>query len=98
VLGLPTRTANLENKLYRDNFSSCHSFNDLYRKTINCCGSVRPNQKVMPSDFGRKLRLKQGDIKTEVKTDLAAVACKGKQYTNVLTNMDHPQADGNICG
>jgi hypothetical protein len=33
-------------------------------KAINCCDTFRPNQKVIPGDLGRKLRLKWGDIKT----------------------------------
>jgi hypothetical protein len=45
-------------------------------KGINCCGTVRPNKKGMPSDCGRKLRLRQGDIKTRVKGDLTAVTWK----------------------
>jgi hypothetical protein len=74
VSGLTTRIENLGHKLYMYNFfSSCDLFDDLHTKAINCCGTVRPNQKAMPSDFGRKLRLKWGDIKTRVKGDLTAI-------------------------
>jgi hypothetical protein len=54
-------------------------FDNLNTKAINCCGTVRPHQKVVPSNFGRKLRLKQGDIKTRVKGDLTAAGWKDKQ-------------------
>jgi hypothetical protein len=33
-------------------------YNSLHTKAINCCGTVRPNQKGMPGGFGRKLGLK----------------------------------------
>jgi hypothetical protein len=46
-------------------------------KAINCCGAG-PNQKGIPSNFGRELRLKWSDIETRVKDDLAAVAWKDK--------------------
>jgi hypothetical protein len=72
-------------------------FDDLHMKAINCCGTVRSNQKGMPSDFGRKLRLKRGDKKTRVKGDLKAVVWKDKQNVNILTDMHHPPAEGNFC-
>jgi hypothetical protein len=53
-------------------FSSSDVFNDLDIKAMNFCGAIRPNQKVMPSDFRRKLRLKGGDTDTKVKGDMAA--------------------------
>jgi hypothetical protein len=58
VSRLTTRIGSLGHKLYRDSFFSPDLFNDLHIKAIHFCGNVRPNQKVMPSDFGRKLRLK----------------------------------------
>jgi hypothetical protein len=61
------RIESLGDKLYVDNFlSSPGLFDDLHMKAINCCGTVRMNRKGMPSDFGKKLRLKQGDVKTRV--------------------------------
>jgi hypothetical protein len=44
--------------LHGQYFSSPDLFNDLHMKAINCCGTVRPNRILMPSDIGRKLRLK----------------------------------------
>jgi hypothetical protein len=51
------------------------------KKSINCCSTVRPNRKGMPTDFGRKLRPKCGNTKTMVKGDLTAAAWKDKQDT-----------------
>jgi hypothetical protein len=77
VSGLPTRIVNLEYKFYMDNFFSPDLFDNLYTNTIiNCCGTYRPNKKLMPSNFGRNLRLKLGDIKSRVKGNLIAVAWK----------------------
>jgi hypothetical protein len=73
-------------------------FNDLHIKAINWRGTVRPNLKVMPSDFGKKCRLKWGDIKTRVKCNLTAVAWKDKRHINILTNVHQPPAEGNVCG
>jgi hypothetical protein len=98
VSGLTTRTENVGHKLYMDNvFSSPDLFDDLHTKAINCCGTVRPNQKGMPTAFGRKLKLKQSDIKTRVKGDLRAVVWKDKQNVNILTDMHHHPAEGNFC-
>jgi hypothetical protein len=71
-------------------FSFRNLFDDLHMKAINCCSTVGPNQKVVPSDFGRKLRLKWDDIMTRVRGDLMAVAWKGKRNVIVLTNIYHP--------
>jgi hypothetical protein len=60
VTGLPARTEH-GYKLYMDNFfSSTALFDDLYTKTINCYGTVRPNREGMPKNFGHKTKLKRG--------------------------------------
>jgi hypothetical protein len=98
VSGLTARIKNLGHKLYMDNvFSSPDLFDDLHMKAINCCGTVRPNQKGITSDFGRKLRLKQGDIKTRVKGDLTTTVWKDKRNVKMLTNMHRPPVEGNFC-
>jgi sorbitol-specific phosphotransferase system component IIBC len=62
VAGRLRKTENLGNKLYIDNaFSSPELFDDLHTKVINCCGTVRPNRKGMPRDFGKTLKLKWGN-------------------------------------
>ena len=59
----------LGHKIFKDNFfSSPRLFDDLDRHKINSCGTVQPNRKDMPRDFGpKKLKLKRGDIR--VKTE-----------------------------
>jgi hypothetical protein len=92
VTGLTARIENLGHKLYMDNFfSSPYLFDNLHMKAINCCGTVRPNQKGMPSDFGKKPRLKQGEIKIRVKGELTAIVWKDKRNVNMLTNMHRLQ-------
>jgi hypothetical protein len=58
-------------------FSSTDLFNGLHTKAINCCDIVRPNQKGIPGDFGRKLTQKWGDIKSKVRMTLQL--CHGGQ-------------------
>ena len=67
VMGLVARTEHLGHKLYMNNFfSSPASFDCLHTKTINCCGTIRPNRKGMPKNFGYKMKMKSGDTKTKV--------------------------------
>jgi hypothetical protein len=53
------RIENLRHKVYMDNFSSPELFDT---KAINCCGTVRLNQKEMPRNFGKTFKWKQGDL------------------------------------
>jgi hypothetical protein len=50
----------------------------------------------MPNDFGKKLKLKWGDIKTRVKGDIMAIAWKDKQNINILTDMHRSLAGGKV--
>jgi hypothetical protein len=92
VTGLTTRIENFGHKLYRENFfSSPELFDDLHTKVINCCGTVRPDQK------GTKLRLKRGDLKTSVRSDLTSIVWKDKRSVTMLKNMHRSPAEGNFC-
>jgi hypothetical protein len=62
VVGLTRRVENVGQKLYNDNFFSSDLFNDLYSRKINCCGTVRLNQKGM--EFRKTMKLTKGDIRT----------------------------------
>jgi hypothetical protein len=74
VTGLAARSGHVGHRLYMDNFfPSPASFDDLHTKTINCCGTVRPNIKCMPKNFGEKIKTKSGDLKTKVKGNLTAI-------------------------
>jgi hypothetical protein len=50
----------------------------------------------MPCDFEKKLKLKQGDIKTREKGDLTAIVWKDKRNINMFTNMHCSPAEGNL--
>jgi hypothetical protein len=78
VTGLITRTKNLEHKLYIDNLSSPDLPNDSHMKAINCCGTVRPNQKGLSNDSGRKRKLKWADTNTRMKGDSTAIVWEDK--------------------
>ena len=88
----------LRHKIFMDNFfSSQRLFNDLDRCKINLCGTVRPNRKDIPSDFGPKQqKLKRGDIRVS-RGGLAALVRKDRQEIYILTNMDPPPTEGNFC-
>jgi len=63
VTGLVARNEYVGHKLYMDNFfSSPKLFDNLQTKTINCCGTVRPNRKGMPKNFGHKMKMKRGGL------------------------------------
>ena len=62
VRHLTSRVQGLGHKIFMDNFfSSPRLFDDWDRRKINSCGTVRPNRRDMPSDFGPKLKLRRGD-------------------------------------
>jgi len=59
VRHLTSRVQGLVHKIFMDNFfSSPRLFDDLDRRKIKSCGTVRPNRRDMPSDFGPKLKLR----------------------------------------
>ena len=86
-------------KLYMDNFfSSPDLFDDLTKKKINCCGTVRPCTKGMPQDLRPKnMNLKRGDLKVRTRDDLTAILWRDKRDILMLTNMHNAPAEGNFC-
>jgi hypothetical protein len=51
----------------------------------------------MPMDFGKKLTVKLGDIKTRVRSDWTTIVWKDKQNVNMLMNVHHhPPAEINF--
>jgi hypothetical protein len=81
-----------------DNFiSSPRLFDDLQRRKINSRGTVRPDRKDMPPDFGpKKLKLKRGDVRIRTRGNLTALVWKDRRDVYMLTNMDPPPAEGNF--
>jgi hypothetical protein len=62
VTGLAARIEHVGHNLYMDYFfSSPPLFDNLHHKTINCCGTVRPNRKGMLKNFGHQMKLKSSD-------------------------------------
>jgi hypothetical protein len=47
--------------------------------------------------LGKKLKMKWGDMQNTVSGDLTAMVWKDEQSANMLTNMHHFPAEGNIC-
>jgi len=98
VTGLAARTEHLGHKLCMDNFlSSPASFDCLHSKTINCCGTVTPNRKGTNKNFGNKMRLKRGDLNTDMEGNLRAKVWKDKQNVNMLKNIHYTPLEGNFC-
>jgi hypothetical protein len=59
VTGLAARIEHVGHNLDMDYFfSSPALFDNLHRKTINCCGTVRPNRKGMLKNFGHQMKLR----------------------------------------
>ena len=95
---LAARIEHMRHNLYMVSFfSSSALFDDSHSKMINCCGTVTPNRKGMPKNLERKMKLKRGYLKNNVKGNLTAIVWKEKQNVNVLTNMHSPTLDGNFC-
>jgi len=91
VTGLAARIEYVGHKLCMDSyFSSSASFDNLCIKAVNCCGTVRPNRNRMPENFGHKVNMKRGDLKTKVKGNLTPIVWKDKQKGNTLMNMHSP--------
>ena len=96
VPGLTARIERVGHKLYVDNFfSSPVLFNDFHTRTVCCCGTLRPNRKGVPKNFGHKMKM--GYLKTKVKGNLTAIVWKDKQNVKILTNMHSPPLEGNFC-
>jgi len=72
-------------------------FDDLDRHKINSCGTVRPNRKDLPRNFGPKnLKMKRGDVRLKTGGGLTALVWKDGREVYMLTNMDPPPAEGNF--
>lgn len=86
-------------KLYVDSsFSSPALFDDLTKKKINCCGTVKPNRSGMPRDLeSKKMELKRGDIKVRTRGDLTAILWRDRKDVHMLTNIHAAPAEGNFC-
>jgi hypothetical protein len=99
VFELVRRVEGLGHELYMDSyFSSPALFDDLFRRKINCCGTVLNDRRGMPKDISsRAMKAKKGDIITQVRGNQSIVRWKDKRDVYVLTNMHTPPVEGNFC-
>jgi hypothetical protein len=87
---------NVGKKLYMDTLPSPPSSDNLHAKTINCCEIDRQDKK-NPNNFGQKMKLKGGDIKHTVNSNLMAIVWKHTQNVNIVTNT-HAPPQSDFCG
>jgi len=87
VRHLTSRVEGLGYKTFMDNFfSSPRLFDDSDRHKINSCGTVRPNRKDMPRDFGPKqMKLKRGDIRVRTRGGLTTLVWKDRREVYMVT-------------
>jgi len=80
-----TRKIGRGHKLFMDNFfSSSELFDDLVKKQIYCCGTVRPNRRGMPQDLRPKTtKLKREDIRVRTRVELTAILWRDKRDMHV---------------
>ena len=99
VTKLMSKAEGRGHRLYMDNFfSSPELFDDLTKKQIYCCGSVRLNRRGMPQDPALKTtKLKRGGIRIRTRADLTAVLWWDKRDVCMLMNIDSSPAEGNFC-
>ena len=81
VLELVRSVEELGHKLNMDSyFSSPALFDDLFRREINCCGTVRDDRRGMPKDISSPaIKAKKGDIITRARGNQSIVCCKDKR-------------------
>jgi len=86
-------------KLYMDNlFSYPELFDDLVKKQVYCCGTVRPKRRGMPQDLRPKTtKLKTGDIRVSTRADLTAILWRDKRDVCMLTNIHNAPAEDHFC-
>jgi len=96
---LTRKVEGLGHKLFMGNlFSLPRLFDDILRCKIHSCGTVRPNRKDKPSDFGlKKQKLTKGDVRVRTRGYLTALAWKDRRDIYMLTNMHPPPEEGNFC-
>jgi len=92
---LTCRVEGVGHKTFMDNFfSSPRLFNDLDRHKINSCGTLWPNRKDMPHDYGPKQpKLKKSDIRVKTTGGLTALVWKDRKEVHMLTWTHHQQKE-----
>jgi len=98
VLQVIRRVEGLGHKIFMDNnFTLPALFDDLFQRKINACRTIRHNRRGMPLYIGPKsLKMKRGDIATQVRGTLRAVHWKDRRDEYILMNMHAPPVEGNF--
>jgi len=78
------RVEGLGHELYMDSYVLLPAlFNDLSRRKINCCGTVRNDRRGMPKDISSlAIKAKKGDIITWVRGNQSSVRWKAISATS----------------
>jgi hypothetical protein len=87
-----------DHKLYTDNLpSSYDSDDDIPKKKINCCGTIRPNTKGVPQNLGTKnIKLKWCEIQI-TRGDWMVILWMDKRDIHMLMNTCDKPAQGHFC-
>ena len=95
VRHLTSRVEGLRHKIFMDNFfSSPRLFDDVDRRKVNSCGTMRPNRRDMPSAFRpRKLKLKRRDVRVRTRGGFTALVSKDRREIYMLTWTHHQQKE-----
>ena len=85
--------------LYMDNFySSPELSDDLAKKQIYCCGTVRPNMRGMPQDLApQTMKLKWGNIHVRTRADLTVILWWDKTDICMMMNIHDVPTESNFC-
>lgn len=86
-------------KLYMNNFFPHPDlFDDMTKKKVSSCGTVRPNRKGVAYNLLRvRPGLKMGDIRVRVIGDITVLVQRSKRDVRVLRTMSTPPAAGSFC-
>jgi len=95
VRHMTSRVEGLGHKIFTDNFfSSVRLFDDSDIRKINSCGTVWPNRRDMPSEFGPKqLKLKRGLVRVRTRGRLTALVWKERREVYMPTSTHHQQKE-----
>jgi hypothetical protein len=99
VTGLTARLEKFQHNLYMDNcFHLQHYLTIHILKKRSCCETVTANINDNLKNFGQKIKLQQGDIKTKVRGHLTATVWKDKTKCKHTVEHALPTTEGDKNG
>jgi hypothetical protein len=98
VTGLTARLENVQHNQYMDNFFHIQHYLTIHILKKKWCGTIRAKINDTLKNFGQKMKLQQGDIKTNVRGHLTATVWKDKdkKKVHILSNMQYPSQRVNL--